>query len=325
MTKEEKYTDSEKYQREVAEQYEKRVPKFSIEEVVGALQQLGIDVDPSGVTVAAVGNVNATYLTPTLVIKIKRDKKTPDYVSNKVVSDKLGKEQPIVKVLSYDFFEKTDFEILVMERSVGSLLLDDIFELEDKSKVVLFRQVLATVNKLFEIQFENFGEVNTPNESYREYSGYLLHKFSESCQTIRAQNLCDKNDLAKIEEYFRKNIAVFDKETKPVFVHSDLHMGNILHQGDKLTAILDFDCALKAPRVEALTSLLGFIDNPSQFVEGTKDFPEYKGKSFYNLLPVLRQELPEVFSDKNLLKKLNLLFIGSALSWVADNWSADWN
>ena len=40
-----------------------------------------------------------------------------------IVSDKLSTKHPVVKVISYDFFEKTDYEILVMERVSGTLLL----------------------------------------------------------------------------------------------------------------------------------------------------------------------------------------------------------
>ena len=113
--------------------------------------------------------------------------------------------------------------------------------------------------------------------------------------------------------------------TDLIFIHTDLHMGNILHEGNKLTAIIDFDSALRAPKMRALISLLGLIDNPSQFVEGTKDFPKYKGKSFYPFLPVLKESLSDVFSDQRLLKKLNLNGVSIGLMWIADNWSTDWN
>jgi hypothetical protein len=53
-------------------------------------------------------------------------------------------------------------------------------------------------------------------------------------------------------------------------------MGNILHEEDKLTALIDFDYSLKAPKVRALLSLMGFIDHPQQFVEGTKNFEKFK-------------------------------------------------
>ena len=102
-------------------------------------------------------------------------------------------------------------------------------------------------------------------------------------------------------------------------------MGNILHDGDNLTAIIDFDHSLRAPPVRCLLSLVGFIDNPSQFVEGTKDFPKYKGKNFYHLLPALKEELPEVFADSLFVEKLNILFIREGIDLIGANWSAGLN
>ncbi|MBI3630815.1 MAG: phosphotransferase [Candidatus Sungbacteria bacterium] len=141
---------------------------------------------------------------------------------------------------------------------------------------------------------------------------------------IREQKLCEESDIAKVEKYFFEHVNVFDVE-KSVFVHSDLHMGNILHDDNKLTAIIDFDHSLKAPPVRCLLSLLGFIDYPAQFVEGTKDFPKYKGKSFYHLLPVLKEELSDIFADPLLLNKLNILFIREAIDLIASNWSEGLN
>ena len=320
-----KYTDSEEYQQEIAEQYKKRVSKFSTDEVSRVLQKLGItDVAPESIQEAVVGNVNATYLTPKFVIKINKNRENPDYLSNKIVSDKLSSRYSVVKVIAYDFFEKTDYEILVMEKATGTLLLDDIFELSEESQIDLFKQVLEVVKQLFTIEFDSFGSVNVKSESFTTYTDLLKNEFKQYVQTIREQNLCDEKDVEKVEKYFLENVNIFDNE-KSVFIHTDLHMGNILHEGNKLTAIIDFDSALRAPKMRALISLLGLIDNPSQFVEGTKDFPKYKGKSFYPFLPVLKESLSDVFSDQGLLKKLNLNGISIGMMWIADNWSTDWN
>ncbi len=318
-----KYTDSDKYQREIAEQYKKRVAKFSIDDVVKVLNSLGITSEPKSIQEASVGNVNATYLTPELVVKINPKKEKRDYLANKVVSDKLSSKCPVVKVVAYDFFDKTNYEVLVMERAPGTLLLDDIFDINTVTRESLFRQVLGVVKQMFTIEFTDFGEVRE-NKFFSTYTEFLKYQFAKNIETIREQGLCGEADIAKIERYFLNNVAIFDNE-KPVFVHTDLHMGNILHQGNKLTAILDFDHSLKAPKSRVLLSLLGFIDNPSQFVEGTKDFAEYKGKNFYSLLPILKEELSDVFADHQLLKKLNMQGIKEGVMWVADNWSVDWN
>jgi 5-methylthioribose kinase len=128
----------------------------------------------------------------------------------------------------------------------------------------------------------------------------------------------------KSQKDIRSAWEVFN-EDEASLVHNDLHMGNILHIGEELSAILDFDSAVKAPQVSILTSLLGFVHYPEQFVEGTPYFDEYKGKNFLHLLPTLKNELAEVFTDKKLLRKLNLLFISEGIMWIADNWSEEWN
>lgn len=318
-----KYTDSDKYQREIAEQYKKRVAKFSIDDVVRALNSLHIAVDPKSIQAASVGNVNATYLTPELVVKINQNKEECDYLSNKLVSDKLSSKCPVVKVVAYDFFEKTNYEVLVMERAPGTLLLDDIFDLDTATRESLFRQVLGVVKQMFMIEFTDFGEVNS-NKSFSTYTEFLKYQFAKNVRTIREQKLGEEADIVKVERYFLENVVVFNNE-RSVFVHTDLHMGNILHQGNQLTAVLDFDHSLKAPKARILLSLLGFVDNPSQFVEGTKDFAKYKDKNFYSLLPILKEELSDIFADSKLLKKLNVQGIKEGVKWIADNWSADWN
>jgi hypothetical protein len=324
-TKQNKYEDSEAYQNEIASQYKVRVEKFSIDDVVRVLSLLGfLNINPSTIRPATVGNVNATYITPRLVIKMNKNKGDADYIANKIVSDCLSATHPVVKVLAYDAFEKTPFEVLVMEKATGSLLLKDIFQLSDKRQIILFRQVLETIKAMFTIQFDDFGLLSK-QDHFKTYAEYLRQRFNSNAKDIKNLKLCSERDLEKIKKYFIKGIKIFEMKTESVFVHTDLHPGNILHKGSKLTAILDFDYSVKAPKMRVLLSLLGFIDKPAQFVEGTKDFKMYKGKNFYYLLSVLKEELPELFADPLLLEKLNLHFISEGIRWIAANWSADWN
>jgi hypothetical protein len=207
----------------------------------------------------------------------------------------------------------------------NGLYIFDIFELRDEDRALIFKQVLAVVRQLFTIKFKDFGWVNFDRkESYSTYDAFLKKEFDERIAKIKTEKLCAQKDIDQVEIYFNRRLFVF-REDEPVFVHTDVHMGNILHEGKKLTALIDFDWSLKAPKVRALLSLLGLIDRPQQFVEGTKDFPKYKGKNFYHLLPVLKSEFPEVFSDPQLLRKLNLLFISEGGMWISENWSARWN
>lgn len=322
-----KYVDSEEYQNEISQQYKERVSKFTREQVLEVLEMLYMPNLPAidEIVEAGAGNVNATYITKDLVVKLNQKKGQPDYLANKIVSDRFGTQLPVVNVLAYDDFEKTPFEVLVMKRSKGAMLLDDIVEMSEQDREIIFQQVLDVINHLFEIKFSDFGWINLDGrESYPTYAEFLNKEFNEHISKIRAEKLCAPEDIDKIEAYFKKHISIFDS-CESVFIHTDTHMGNILHEGTKLTALLDFDYSLKAPKVRALNSLLGFIDNPQQYVEGTKDFSKFKGKNFHHLLPILKLKFPEIFADSQLLRKLNLIGVKEGVMWVSQNWSADWN
>ena len=280
-----KYTDTEEYQKEIAEQYKRRVIKFDNEEIIGNLKVLGFDGLKTGdLATTAAGNMNATYLTRELVIKVNKQV-IPNYLSNKIISDKLSGKALVVTVLVYDFFDKTPFEMLVMKRESGHSLLDDIFEFSEDELKNIFRQVLKTINQICAVEFDSFGWLNFEGkQSFVSFSEFLTYEFKVNAQKIKAEELCEQEDLAKVEKYFLEHVSVFDSSTKPTIMHHDLHMGNFMHQGTKLTAIIDFDWSMKAPKMGNLVSLLGFIDNPSQFTEGSAYFEKYKGKNFHFLV-----------------------------------------
>jgi len=317
------YTDSDKYQQEIAEQYKKRVSVFPRADVAAAVQTLGFSVAEADLTEARVGNVNATYLSRDLAIKINGEKGKRSYVANVLVSEHFAGTLPVVEVLAHDLFEKTPYETLVMRRAPGTLLLDDMTSLSEDAQKELFGQVLAVVQKLSTLTFDSFGEIGAKGGE-KTYAEYLRRKFAAHLATVRTEKLADEKDIAAIEAYVLRHLDIFENETA-VFVHDDLHMGNILHEGNRVTAIIDFDSALKAPKMRELMSLLGFIANPQQFVEGTPEFGMYKGKNFYHLLPLLRNALPDVFADAALLRKLNIDGMCEGVHWVAGNWSAEWN
>jgi len=114
-------------------------------------------------------------------------------------------------------------------------------------------------------------------------------------------------------------------EDIPSFVHTDLHMGNIMQQDGELTAVIDWDSAQSAPMYRGMVSLIGLIDNPAQFVEGTPNYSAYKGKKFEYLYPLLRQAYTEELTDPKLAEKLNVMGIIDGLMWVADDWSKEWS
>ena len=175
-----KYPDSEQYQKEIAEQYKKRIQSFSNSEVIEILLKLGFK-DVEKIEKAGVGNMNATFVTNDLVVKVKNDKEHPYFLANKIASDKLSGQYPVVSVLAYDFYQKTQYEVLVMERTKGDILIDTILDLDQNVAIEIFRQVLGVVKQLFNIKFTEFGWINIEPGS-RTYFEFLTEEFNENTQ-----------------------------------------------------------------------------------------------------------------------------------------------
>lgn len=156
----EKYVDSDKYQDEIKQQYQERVSKFTREQVLEVLNILNIPNLPAigEIIEAGAGNVHATYITPNLVVKMNQNNERPDYLPNKLISDRLGGQSPVVQVIAYDYFDKTPFEVLVMGKAKGKMFMDDICEMSEQDRGIIFKQVLNVVDQLFEIKFKDFGQ-----------------------------------------------------------------------------------------------------------------------------------------------------------------------
>lgn len=317
------YTETEEYQKEIREQFRSRVKKFDPGEVVAVLKVLGVEVVPTDLKMASSGNANATYLAPDFVVKINERRGRNDYAGYLAVAS-LADKYAVPRVLAYDNFEKTPYEVLVINRFPGTALVDIILDLDQAMQEKLFSQLMNVVDGLFTLKFTEFGELSD-SKLYPSYRAMLQAHLDTHVAAIERQKTWPMEEIAQIVAYVQKHIAVFDDETECTFVHEDLQMGNILHQGDKLTGLVDFDYACRGPRIAALYALLGFLFNPQQFVEGTPYFDRFKGKKFAHFLPILKQRWPKVFSDPQLYRKLNLITIINNLGWVADDWSKEWN
>lgn len=314
------HTESDEYQKEIAAKYKQRTASFQLSEVVKAMKKIGFNILEGDLSIAEYGNMNATFLTNEYVIKINNEVEA-QYIANTIVSEQLS-NLPVIRVLAYDCRNKTDYEVLVMKRTKGTLWQDTITEQDQETVETIFRQVLEVVNQASTLQFKSFGSISRADEV--SYAALLERELTEYAETIKAKQLVHTEDIAYLEQYVRRHLKILKNE-KPVLVHGDLHMGNVLHLGDTLTAVIDWDGASYLPKFLGLVSLLGLIDNPSQFVEGTPDYPRFKGIRFPFLLPILQSEFPDVFADKNLVHKLNVVGVVIGLAWVSQDWSKEWN
>ncbi len=323
------YTESEGYQKEIAEQYKERNIKLAPSEVHDILSKLGFDVSSYDIQKAEAGNMNATFLTSNYVVKVSAARDEVKYAANKIVSDTLP-EARVVHVLCHDQFKSTDYEVLVMERAQGLMWLKDMPEMSEEENRKLFSQVLDVVTACHHIvSTKKFGwitdiYVDEEKNGFDSFRAQLAARLDAYLPKIRTQKGIDIEAVEKIVTYVRERLSIFDND-EASFVHRDLHMGNVMHQGGELTAVIDFDSTQSVPSYTALIPLTGLIDNPAQFVEGTDNYSAYKGKKFEYLYPELKRSFARELEDPDLALKLNVLGVIEGLMWVSEDWSREWS
>ena len=323
------YTESEAYQREIAEQYKDRGLELQTTEVKDILNQLGIVINETDVTVAEAGNMNATFIVGDYVVKISDEEGLLSYGANSIVSEQLPEEK-VVRVAHHDFRDKTDYEVLVMERAPGFPWLQTMPTMTEAENTRLFGEVLQVARAAKSIKsLGKFGWVNdiiadADKDGFETYQGQLEARLDSYLRTISAQSDLDQETVKRIAEYVRERLALFENDT-PSFIHTDLHMGNVMQHDGELTAVIDWDSAQYAPSYRGLVPLVGLIDNPAQFVEGTSDYAAYKGRRFEYLYPLLKDVYAEELADPKLAEKLNISGIIDGLMWVAEDWSKEWS
>jgi hypothetical protein len=61
--------------------------------------------------------MSSTFIIDSLVIKIQSNSQKQRFLANVIAYEKLFKDFPVIEVLAYDYFDKTEFEVLVMKKS----------------------------------------------------------------------------------------------------------------------------------------------------------------------------------------------------------------
>lgn len=318
---------SEEYQKEAKEYYQRDLSEQQVDEseLQNALQKLGIQSETETLQKGSFGNVSCTFVLSDIVVKVSKEEERPRFLATKIISEFCDNNNladlPIVHVIKYDLFQRTNLELLVMKRVPGRVWIETMLEMDEEERNTIFKQVLHTLGALADsFKFDSYGSLNDSTERFSTYADCLTARFEQHITSIRTKQLCAEEDVSRVEKYFYKHISVFSdpRSDPPVLVHDDIHMANIMHEGEKLTAIIDWDDAWRAPKVAMLHTIFGLIFNPQQFTEGTPLFTRYHNKSFRHLYPVLVEAFPDLFQDmRMLLAKMNLLAIESNIMWVS--------
>jgi aminoglycoside phosphotransferase (APT) family kinase protein len=177
-------------------------------------------------------------------------------------------------------------------------------------------ELASYLKVLHTISFQELGVYGTYQgyDSWLKYCEDRLCSALEEIQTLNVQ--IPPSTLQTIANYFERQKHVL-QTANPVLVHRDLWLGNILVKDGRISAILDFEFAVQAPRDYELLLMEQFCLYPNDFAEDDDEI--YTTADFADFFRLLNKHYPELFAIPDLRKRLDLYHIvyslRAYLSW----------
>src|SRR5262249_27847529 len=126
------------------------------------------------------------------------------------------------------------------------------------------------------------------------WQNHLAERFERRLRIVGAFPNADRALLRAIEERWRRDAAAL-QAADAVLIHRDLHFGNVLIAGGRISGVLDFEAAVAGPRDYELDQIRRFLRYPQLFVEPSLE-RGVRRETFEKVWPLLRRAYPELFA-----------------------------
>ena len=135
---------------------------------------------------------------------------------------------------------------------------------------------------------------------------------------LRRMRYIDASYVDDLEAKVRELEPAADYFTDSRLIHGDLTFENVLWDGSRVTAILDFEWARGAPRDLDLDVLCRFLALPEAHVERSRA-AQMQASDFTDVVAWLAHDYPELFSHQRLRERLALYGIAFDLRATLQN------
>ncbi len=206
------------------------------------LRSLGLRADePFELDTA--GWVNVCFLGRDVVVRFNaRDPELPKFDREEWAMRVLNDRGfPVARVVGrVDNSRMSPYPVLVTHRIAGENLEATWDQLDAGQEVRLAEQAGTWLARLHQQKLAGFGEVfRATHDNQRAFWGECAMDWLVACT-----DLFDAHDLERMRKSIDAAAANLEQLTEARLVHRDYHFGNLLHDGDNIVGILDFEWAV---------------------------------------------------------------------------------
>jgi aminoglycoside phosphotransferase (APT) family kinase protein len=154
---------------------------------------------------------------------------------------------------------------------------------------------------------------------------YFADRFERRLERVGRFPNADRGLLQAIDGHWRRTASALDENagSDPRLVHRDLHFGNVLVEGERITGALDFEAAVAGPIDYELDQLARFLRYPQLFVEPVLEAVATRER-FASVWGGLRHAYPELFAPSRLADRLALYSLEYDLAALHDCYAGRW-
>ena len=254
------------------------------------------------------GQINVSYqVGDDLALKIEEDldvtRHQPDLVARGIEA---GAKLP--RIVAHGNVGGKNY--LLMDRVSGKKLSEGWLGFSERQKERFLGQLVEQMRILHSVRFEKYS-TQRPKEfdTFLEAVDWQTDFGSVSTETLTAET---RANLALLTTFYEDNKNLLSDSDPPVFVHNDLHLENILYEGDDITGLIDFDFSRQAPKDYELWMFVSFFSNPAYFVEEKLEaaWSQYECRED---LKTFKRLYSELFSREDVLTRIRV--ISSTIFW----------
>jgi aminoglycoside phosphotransferase (APT) family kinase protein len=226
---------------------------------------------------------------------------------------------PVPHVIAFGEFEGFTYQVQTFVPGQKAYSVWKYLRPVEQERLVV--SLVEALRILHGIQHPAFGWFSLPAQQVSTWEEFLTAKFNQTIEEIKALNLrMVPGSIEMAAEYFEANKSVLQSGV-PCLVHSDLSLVNFLVHRKKLSGILDFEYAMRAPRDYELWVMEAFCLYPNDYAE--EHLEVFCSADFAQFCVLIRKHYPELFETPFLRERLNLYqldaALGSYLGWRKAN------